>query len=67
MAREAQSAGLLSDEAMERTIKAELGRRAGEALRESALVMERPALKREPPLSAERFLRLSTMRAPALQ
>ena len=36
LAREAQSAGLLTDEAMERMIKAELRRRAGEALRESA-------------------------------
>lgn len=35
LAREAQSAGLLTDEAMERMLKAELRRRAGEALRES--------------------------------
>jgi post-segregation antitoxin (ccd killing protein) len=36
LAREAQAAGLLTDEAIERMIKAELKHRAGEALLESA-------------------------------
>ncbi len=36
LARQAQAAGLLTDEAIERMIKSELKRRAGEALLESA-------------------------------
>jgi len=36
LAREAQAAGLLTDEAIERMLKTELKRRAGEALLESA-------------------------------
>jgi hypothetical protein len=47
LAREAQSAGLLTDEAMERMIKAELKRRAGEALREDVrriAAVEGPAM-----------------------